>query len=156
MSERKIYLAYGSNLNLKQMAQRCPTAKILGATTLKDYQLLFKGAFGNAHATIEPSKGSEVPVLLWGVTAEDEKRLDRYEGYPHYYVKETVKVKLGKKTVEAMVYIMNDGYKFNPPSVYYYETIREGYKDNNLPLSKLENAYHYTAGRMRMEHGLKD
>ncbi len=156
MSERKIYLAYGSNLNLKQMAQRCPTAKVLGATTLKDYQLLFKGAFGNAHATIEPSKGSEVPVLLWGVTAEDEKRLDRYEGYPHYYVKETVKVKLGKKTVEAMVYIMNDGYKFNPPSVYYYETIREGYKDNNLPLSKLENAYHYTAGRMRMEHGLKD
>ena len=78
------------------------------------------------------------------------------EGYPHYYIKETVKVKLGKKTVEAMVYIMNDGYKFNPPSVYYYETIREGYKDNNLPLNKLENAYHYTAGKMRMEHGLKD
>ena len=156
MSERKIYLAYGSNLNLKQMAQRCPTAKILGTTTLKDYRLMFKGVFGNAHATVEPCKGCDVPVLLWSVTAEDEKRLDRYEGYPHYYYRETVKVKLGRKTVEAMVYIMTEGKPFNPPSVYYYETIREGYIDNDLPLPKLENAYHYTAGRMRMENGLKD
>ena len=74
MSERKIYLAYGSNLNLKQMAQRCPTAKVLGTSTLKDYQLMFRGAFGNAHATVEPCNGSEVPVLLWGITEEDEKK----------------------------------------------------------------------------------
>lgn len=156
MSERKIYLAYGSNLNLKQMAQRCPTAKVLGASTLKDYQLMFRGAFGNAHATVEPCNGSEVPVLLWGITEEDEKRLDRYEGFPRYYIKKTVKVKLGRKSVEAMVYIMTEGKPFNPPSVFYYETIREGYKENELPLRKLENAYLYTASRMRMENGLKD
>jgi len=40
----KYYLAYGSNLNLEQMAYRCPTAKPVGVTTLKNYQLLFRGA----------------------------------------------------------------------------------------------------------------
>ena len=156
MSERKIYLAYGSNLNLKQMAQRCPTAKVIGATELKDYTLMFKGRFGNAHATIAPFKGESVPVLLWGITEDDEKMLDRYEGYPNYYIKETIKVKLGKKTVEALVYIMNEGFDFNPPSVFYYETIREGYKDNRFSIRRLEEAFCYTAEEMRKKNGRKD
>ena len=37
------YIAYGSNLNLKQMAMRCPTAKVVGRAMLKDYQLTFRG-----------------------------------------------------------------------------------------------------------------
>jgi hypothetical protein len=39
-----IYLAYGSNLNLEQMAYRCPNAKALGGTKLNGYRLLFRGA----------------------------------------------------------------------------------------------------------------
>lgn len=155
MSERKIYLAYGSNLNLRQMAHRCPTAKVLGTSELKDYTLMFKGRFGNAHATVEPCEGKSVPVLLWEITETDEKRLDIYEGFPTYYIKKNVKVKLGRKTVEAMVYVMNDGFEFNPPSVYYYDTIREGYKENNLQEKRLEEAYHYTAKEMRKANGLK-
>ena len=27
---KKLYIAYGSNLNLKQMKYRCPTAKFVG------------------------------------------------------------------------------------------------------------------------------
>ena len=39
----KYYIAYGSNLNLEQMARRCPTAKVVGSTTLKNYRLMFRG-----------------------------------------------------------------------------------------------------------------
>lgn len=39
----KYYLAYGSNLSMAQMAQRCPDAVYVGTAELKDYQLLFKG-----------------------------------------------------------------------------------------------------------------
>ena len=39
----KYYIAYGSNLNLEQMARRCPTAKMIGSTTLKNYRLMFRG-----------------------------------------------------------------------------------------------------------------
>ena len=43
MKRNKILnLAYGSNLNLGQMAYRCPTAKVYGKGMLLDYQLLSK------------------------------------------------------------------------------------------------------------------
>lgn len=44
VNKEKIYIAYGSNLNLPQMAQRCPAAKVLGKSELKDYELLFRGS----------------------------------------------------------------------------------------------------------------
>ena len=39
----RLYIAYGSNLNLPQMAFRCPTAEVVGASELKDYELLAAG-----------------------------------------------------------------------------------------------------------------
>lgn len=123
----KLYLAYGSNLNLEQMANRCPTAKVVGASQINDHRLLFRGAHAGAVATIEPCKGDNVPVLVWEITPADEAVLDRYEGWPFLYRKETVKVKLDGKTVKAMVYIMNDGRPLGQPSCYYYSTILEGY-----------------------------
>jgi hypothetical protein len=81
MKRNKILnLAYGSNLNLGQMAYRCPTAKVYGKGMLLDYQLLFKGREDNAYATIEPKRGSKVPVLVWELQPEDEKALDYYAG----------------------------------------------------------------------------
>ena len=38
--DRKIYIAYGSNLNLPQMAIRCPGAAVIGKSALKDYELV--------------------------------------------------------------------------------------------------------------------
>ena len=136
----KLYLAYGSNLNLEQMSHRCPTAKVVGATTIKDYALLFRGQNGGAVATIEPIKGSEVPCLVWEITPTDEMALDRYEGYPFLYRKEIVKVKLGRKTVEIMVYIMNEGKPLNAPSCYYYSTILQGYKSAGFDVAILKKA----------------
>ena len=80
---KRYYIAYGSNLSQEQMARRCPTAKIVGTTTLKDWRLLFNGP-----ASIERKEGYEVPVLIWEIMPTDEKSLDRYEGYPSYYRKE--------------------------------------------------------------------
>lgn len=39
----KLYIAYGSNLNLRQMKYRCPTAKLVGKGTIENYELQFKG-----------------------------------------------------------------------------------------------------------------
>ncbi|HOE18082.1 MAG: gamma-glutamylcyclotransferase family protein [Saccharofermentanales bacterium] len=135
-----IYLAYGSNLNMKQMAQRCPTAKVLGGAKLTGYQLLFRGGGGGAVATVEKEKNGSVPVLLWEITPRDEAALDRYEGYPRLYRKETVKVRLKGKWIEAMVYIMNEGWPLGVPSRYYYDVIREGYMDAGFDLSILAKA----------------
>ena len=40
MAEGKLYFAYGSNINLDQMAQRCPDAQVVGSVTLENYELL--------------------------------------------------------------------------------------------------------------------
>jgi gamma-glutamylcyclotransferase (GGCT)/AIG2-like uncharacterized protein YtfP len=140
--ENTIYIAYGSNLNLEQMEYRCPYAAVLGAATLHDYQLLFRGSDGGAVANVEPKKGSSVPVLLWDITPRDEQALDRYEGWPRLYRKEMVKVRVGKKRVPAMVYIMNEGRPLGTPGEYYLQTIIDGYKAAGFDKQFLIDALH--------------
>ena len=129
-----IYLAYGSNLHIEQMQRRCPTAEVLGTSTLHGYRLVF-----NSVATIEPDPDRSVPVLLWDIKPADEIPLDRYEGYPRLYRREIVQVELDGKTVDAMVYIMNPK-GIAPPSHYYYDVIRQGYEMNGLDIAVLEQA----------------
>lgn len=75
---KRYYIAYGSNLNIYQMRFRCPNARIIGTAVVPDYELLFKGSKTGSYLTIEPKKGSSVPVAVWETTAEDEAALDRY------------------------------------------------------------------------------
>ena len=37
--KKRLYTAYGSNLNLDQMAMRCPTAKLVGTGVIQNYEL---------------------------------------------------------------------------------------------------------------------
>jgi len=132
MSEKRtVYLAYGSNLNISQMAWRCPNARPWGAMVLQDYKLAFWGCSGSAVATITPCNGNSVPVALWSITPADEKALDIYEGFPRLYRKEFLSLKWGGRKVKAMVYIMNHG-SVNIPSKSYFTTILDGYQDFNI------------------------
>lgn len=85
--EKRYYVAYGSNLNVRQMLMRCRTARMIGTSSIKNYRLMFKGSQTGSYLTIEPSPGSEVPVGVWEVSETDERALDRYEGYPNFYYK---------------------------------------------------------------------
>lgn len=125
---KKTYAAYGSNMNLGQMALRCPTAKVIGKGYVEGYELLFRGSWNMAVATIEKKKGSRVPIVLWEIEPSDETELDRYEGYPFLYKKEDIKVKTEKGTVEAMAYIMNGGRSIGVPCLSYLNTIAAGYE----------------------------
>lgn len=77
---KRYYIAYGSNLNIYQMRFRCPTARIIGTAVVPDYELLFKGSKTGSYLTIEPKKGSSVPVAVWETTAEDELHLTAMRG----------------------------------------------------------------------------
>ena len=144
----KLYLAYGSNLNLEQMAQRCKNAKIAGTAELSGYRLLFRGRPHNAHATIERSEGGNVPVLLWKVSVRDEALLDRYEGYPYYYDKVQIPVELDGKTVSAMAYVMQPGFECNNPSSVYLHTVRDGYQAAGFDQAVLDQALEDTRQEM--------
>ena len=50
---KKYYLAYGSNLNVRQMRFRCPTARIVGTAEIEDYELLFKGSRSGSYLRLK-------------------------------------------------------------------------------------------------------
>ena len=134
----RLYIAYGSNLNLKQMERRCPTAEIVGTALLHNWSLRFRGSRTNAVATIEETKDGKVPVIIWKLQPEDENALDKYEGWPYLYRKEMLPITIAKEQVHAMVYIMNEpGNPYGVPSKRYLNTILEGYKTAGFDINIL-------------------
>ncbi|MCL2853837.1 MAG: gamma-glutamylcyclotransferase [Defluviitaleaceae bacterium] len=142
--KRRLYLAYGSNMNLEQMARRCPTAVVVGHTMLENWKLVFNGV-----ASVERSKGDRVPVVVWDIKPDDEAALDLYEGWPRLYRKETRRIRLDGKLANAMIYIMNNVRRYAPPSAGYYNVILEGYKSAGFDTKTLCKA----AGRTERKDG---
>ena len=134
MSKKQLYIAYGSNINLEQMAYRCPHSKVVGTSEIKDFELEFRSV-----ATIVPKKGATVPVLIWELDDRDLPILNRYEGWPRLYRQEKMLFEMDGKSYEGMAYLMNRG-TISPPSPQYYNTILQGYRENGLDESYLETA----------------
>ena len=100
--EKPLYFAYGSNINLDQMQYRCPDATVYGQAVLDNYDLRF---CGSGVATVEPKEGACVYGLLWELTDKCEASLDRYEGYPRLYIKQTLEVRtFDGQRVQVMAY----------------------------------------------------
>ncbi|MHB1154859.1 MAG: gamma-glutamylcyclotransferase family protein [Eubacteriales bacterium] len=148
-TKRKLYCAYGSNLSINQMSLRCPTAEVVGVGTVEGYKLIFRGGFGSAVATIEPTNSNtKVPVLIWSITEKDEESLDRYEGWPTLYRKENIIVTMDNdKRNEVMAYIMNPIYNESAPSLYYYNIIKDGYQSAGFDINYLRRAAIRSANR---------
>ena len=148
--EKRYYIAYGSNLNVRQMTMRCPTARIIGTSEIHNYRLLFKGSKTGSYLTIEPEKGCSVPVAVWSVTDEDEWALDRYEGFPSFYYKKELElpitgIKTGKvRRRKVFVYIMHEDRPFGVPSSFYMRTCAEGYRYFGFDLQTLLEAFTYS------------
>ncbi len=132
-----LYAAYGSNMNLGQMAYRCPNSRVLGNGMIKNYKLKF-----SFHADIVPSEGDEVPVVLWEVPDIDFAILDLYEGVKGgYYKRVNLPVKTAQnKEKTAIVYVMCGEHEFQMPTENYYQTIKCGYEDNKISRRYLYNA----------------
>lgn len=133
---RRLYAAYGSNLHKGQMSRRCPDAKPIGKTVLKDWRLVFRGV-----ADVEPHDGSSLQLGLWEISEADERALDRYEGV-EFGLYERAVLRLTRTDgshEDALIYLMREkGVK--PPGDGYFETIRRGYRDFGLDLEALYEA----------------
>lgn len=144
---KRLYLAYGSNLHLAQMRVRCPGAEIAGTAELENYRLLFRGSRTGSFLTIEPQDGGRVPVGVWSITAEDERRLDRYEGFPIFYGKREMElpvkdIRSGNLHTQAcFVYIMRQDRPLGLPSNDYFMVCAQGYRSFGFDTQLLLDAY---------------
>ena len=148
MRKTKYYIAYGSNLHVAQMQRRCPGAIAIGGGWLDGYRLEFRGSKTGAYATIVPDPESRVPIGVWRINDEHERALDIYEGYPDFYRKETVTVRVkrfgpeGRPAVNitGLVYIMDEAALPGIPSQRYVEVCSVGYRCFGLDQSPLIKA----------------
>ena len=136
----KLYVAYGSNLNIRQMSKRCPDATVWATGWLRNWKLVYRRSGSGSYASIIRKKGRSVPIALWSISSRDERALDRYEGYPRFYIKQNVFVETTKGRKKGMVYIMNDRAVPGIPSEHYIGTLEEGYADNGLDLTYLDKS----------------
>jgi len=134
---KRYYFAYGMNTNIGEMSGRCPKAINLGRCTLKGFELKFR-----LHADIDRVEGSEMEGVLWDITEDCERALDRLEGYPFYYNK--VEVVVNPSTlvdnmthIVAMAYTMTSKGPEELPSNGYEDCLIEGYTANGLDVDKL-------------------
>lgn len=139
-AKTKLYFAYGSNLNLEQFTRRCPRATRFGRFQLPDWRLIFDGV-----ADIIPSPGDMLHGAIYTITPECERALDRYEGYPSLYYKDTFWIEYttkdgARRERPVMVYTMGTE-RIRPPSQSYYETIRKGFDDWGIPHDTLIAAH---------------
>ena len=152
--KQRIYIAYGSNMSEVQMAQRCPDAILAGTGRVNGYELLFKGSLTGCYATIEKKADAFVPVVLWHISAADERRLDAYEGFPRFYYKKEVEVETDDGTVCGLVYIMHEDRQFGIPEPWYYQNMERDYSKFGFNLSILRRGLRNSrAGRKAHGYG---
>lgn len=126
------YFAYASNLNQKQMRERCPGSKPLFTATLPNYRLVFLGwsrQWHGAIASIRVTTGEKVLGAVYDVTEQCMRQLDKFEsGYNRLNV--TV-FDEDNQPVEAITYIRGGQIQVEEakPSPEYLAVIQQGYRD---------------------------
>ncbi|MCW2554695.1 MAG: hypothetical protein JWR78_4476 [Mycobacterium sp.] len=123
------YFAYGSNLDVTQMARRCPDATDPRPATLADHDWLINE---RGVATVEPLDGAQVHGVLWQVSDHDLDVLDSAEGVPVRYRRDLMTVQTADGPTDAWVYV---DHRVEPgaPREGYLERIIDGAVHHGLP-----------------------
>lgn len=160
----KLYFGYGSNLWRHQMEQRCPQSEYLGVARLNNYAWLINERgyanikeVNNTESNHQPKLQSnakptaktsttyshQVYGLVYSLSPSDERRLDRNEGVPYAYTKETLKCDFwpvredsGRANltshparVKLLVYINRDQVEPSEPKEEYVYRMNMGIRD---------------------------
>ncbi|CAG7563009.1 unnamed protein product [Fusarium equiseti] len=157
-----LYFAYGSNLSTEQMRQRCPYSTPVGLAYLKGWKWIINTRGyanvvqlpidsdddtpdaesnkqltdkGKEKATNKVEEEEGVYGLLYLVPAQDEERLDGYEGVPWAYQKFQVDVKWATatgdedETLRALVYVDEMRVDEDLPKEEYVDRMEDGIED---------------------------
>ena len=141
-----LYFAYGSNMSLKQMRQRCPLSTKMGVAVLPGYALCFPRSSPVRNcgvAGIERRGGSVVWGVIYRLSPADLVQLDMREGHdpsaPYHvnrYNRHEVAVHVDGDTGRTMIcttYISRRENGVHLPSEDYFRLIITGAAENGLP-----------------------
>ena len=155
-----LYFAYGSNLSVLQMKQRCPSSTYIGVGILRGWTWIIN-ARGYANLVAAPaSEPTTTDNIIYGLVYElppqDESLLDGFEGVPWAYTKEAHPIELweevnGEKSeplttpgtmVKALVYIDRIRIQKDKPKEEYIGRMQRAISEaaeKGIPMSWIEN-----------------
>ena len=128
----KLYFAYGSNMDHKQMKARCPSAKFIGCESLKNFEYYIDR---RGVASLKPKYGATASGVIWDIQdTSDWEVLDHYEGVKSgIYQRHAINAKFYGHLETFQIYISNTLKEGNP---------RPGYQENiSKSLVSLESMY---------------
>lgn len=136
-----LYFAYGFNLNLMQMRQKCPKAAVAGIARLPGYKIGFYEhtvVWDGAMETIIPDLQSQVWGVLYALSASEWEELDSHEdaradgsgAYFHYPVEV---IAADGAVRQAMVFLKARLGNPELPGTEYMNILLQGAEEQGLP-----------------------
>ena len=130
-----MYFAYGSNLCIRQMNDRCPNNSKIGTGKLKGHRWIITK---RGYANVVKSSDEDVWGIIYEISMSDEDKLDVYEGVSRKcYVKENLDILIDGKIQNCLTYVDPTTEEGVPTSTY-ANVINEGLLDSKLPEQYVE------------------
>lgn len=129
--ERTLYFAYGRNMHLTIMGERCPAADFGSLAVLRDHRIIINR---RGVSSVEPEHGHEVHGVLWWLSESCEAALDIVEGVARgHYRKEAAYPHVDAGEVgPALIYRASD-LSPGPPRPGYLEALEEAAVQHGFP-----------------------
>lgn len=135
------YFAYASNMDRTQMKQRGGDPAEARVARLDNHELNFEKVArgGTGTGNLVPAEGQVVYGVLYRVTGQQLRTLDRFEGVPDHYRRSQVTVtdEQGNK-IAAQVYLARKVRKGLKPDRIYLQHILQGAQEHNLPADYIQ------------------
>ena len=131
-----LVFTFGSLTNSDTMLRRANDSISLGRASLPGFELAFSSV-----ATVRPRPGARTWGVLWRVSADGLRRIDRFEGFPDSYDRRRVTVEWQGRQVQAWVYLFDlEDDDLASASSFYYWDIEGGFREHSAPLEALQRA----------------
>ncbi len=131
------YFAYGSNMSVKRLQHRVPSAVPIGTFSLPEHQLVFHkhgrddSAKCDAHHTNDPS--NTVLGRLYEIDETEKSALDRAEGLGNGYDEKIIRVFNTKHSFKAVTDYATNLNNTLKPFTWYKRHVLVGAEEANLP-----------------------
>lgn len=130
------YFAYGSNMLVSRILDRCPSAKVIGPAAAEGFDLTFTkpSKDGSGKASIVSASGTDVPGVIFEIDVAELNRLDRAEGAGFGYERYgDFKVRVADGTeCEVTTYLATEARADLAPYDWYLALVVAGAKEHSF------------------------
>lgn len=138
-----IVFAYGSNMLMRRINARCPSATPLGMAELRSYELKWHkrsrlDGSGKCDVVQTDNVSHVVYGVLYDIPAREKLELDKAEGLGRGYDEKTVEVAFKGALCSATIYCATDIDASLRPYTWYRALVVAGAKENQLPEKYIE------------------